>query len=138
EKVVQQIKPRTNIFISAQNCSDKPGGAFTGEVSAEMLQTIGVGLVILGHSERRIHFHETDEMLAEKVKRALENNLNPIFCCGETSDQRNTAKQFEVVKTQLSKGLFHLNAEQISDVIIAYEPVWAIGTGVTADEEQIK
>jgi triosephosphate isomerase len=135
-QVELQSKMRTNIFIAAQNCSDKNSGAITGEVSAAMLQSIGVDGVIIGHSERRQFFNETDETLSEKINRALENNLEPIFCCGETIEQRKSGKHFDTVKYQLMKGLFHLGKEQITGCIIAYEPVWAIGTGVTATTEQ--
>ncbi len=134
--VEMQTKLRTNIFIAGQNCSDRNSGAFTGEVSASMLQSIGVECVIIGHSERRTIFNESDEVIAEKIKRAIENDLQPIFCCGESLDKRNSKSHFDVVKNQITKGLFHLNEQQLSDCIIAYEPVWAIGTGVTATSEQ--
>lgn len=135
-QIEMQSKLRTNIFIAAQNCSDKNSGAFTGEVSASMLRSIGVESVIIGHSERRTLFGESDEVVAEKTKRAIENELQPIFCCGESLAERKSDKHFDVVKSQLSKGLFHLSIEKISDAIIAYEPVWAIGTGVTATSSQ--
>ncbi|MCX6275324.1 MAG: triose-phosphate isomerase [Bacteroidetes bacterium] len=135
-QIEMRSKLRTNIFIAAQNCSDKNSGAFTGEVSASMLRSIGVESVIIGHSERRIIFGESDEVIAEKTKRAIENELQPIFCCGESLEERKSEKHFDVVRSQLSKGLFHLSNEKISDAIIAYEPVWAIGTGVTATAVQ--
>ena len=135
-QIEMQSKLRTNIFIAAQNCSDKISGAFTGEVSASMLKSIGVESVIIGHSERRTIFGESDEVIAEKTKRAIENELQPIFCCGESLEERKSEKHFDVVRSQLSKGLFHLSNEKISDAIIAYEPVWAIGTGVTATAAQ--
>lgn len=135
-QIEMQSKLRTNIFIAAQNCSDKNSGAFTGEVSASMLRSIGVESVIIGHSERRTIFGESDDVIAEKTKRAIENELQPIFCCGESLAERKSEKHFDVVRSQLSKGLFHLSNEKISDVIIAYEPVWAIGTGVTATSAQ--
>jgi triosephosphate isomerase len=135
-EVELQVMLRTNIIVAAQNCSDKDKGAFTGEVSAAILRSIGAEMVIIGHSERRTYFNETDDVVAEKVKRTLENNLKPIFCCGETKEQRDGGNQLDVVKTQLTKGLFHLNKEQIVNVIVAYEPVWAIGTGVNATAKQ--
>jgi len=131
-----QSKLRTNIFIAAQNCSDKASGAFTGEVSASMLRSIGVEGVILGHSERRTVFKESDELIADKVKRVLENDIQPIFCCGESLVERNSGKHFDVVKSQITNGFFHASASEISDSIIAYEPVWAIGTGINATAAQ--
>jgi triosephosphate isomerase len=135
-QVEMQSKLRTNIFIAAQNCSDKNSGAFTGEVAASMLRSIGVECVIIGHSERRTIYKETDELIAEKVKRAYENDLQPIFCCGESLAERNSGKHFDVVRSQISKGIFHSTTSEISDSIIAYEPVWAIGTGVNATAAQ--
>jgi triosephosphate isomerase len=134
--VEMQSKLRTNIFIAAQNCSDKVSGAFTGEVSASMLRSIGVEGVIIGHSERRTIYKEPDEMIANKVKRALENGIQPIFCCGESLEERNSARHFEVVKSQVTNGIFHAGGDELSGSIIAYEPVWAIGTGVNATAEQ--
>ncbi len=131
-----QLRLRTNIFIAAQNCSDHKEGAYTGETSAAILKSIGVDAVIIGHSERRKYFRESDDLLEQKVDRALENFLLPIYCCGETIDDRNDGKQFEVVKDQLTNGLFNLTAKDMSAVIIAYEPVWAIGTGVNATAAQ--
>lgn len=120
------------IQVGAQNCSKENNGAFTGEVSAQMLASVGVKHVLVGHSERRTYFKETHKELAEKVNQCLGNKLIPVFCCGELIEDRNNKTHFEVVKTQLSKGLFHLTSDQIKNTIIAYEPVWAIGTGVTA------
>jgi len=134
--IEMQSKMRTNIFIAAQNCSDKAGGAYTGEVAVSMLRSIGVEGVITGHSERRTIFSENDEVVAEKVKRIFENDLQPIFCCGESLDERKSENHFEVVGTQLTKGLFHANGSAIADCLIAYEPVWAIGTGVNATAAQ--
>ena len=134
--IEMQSKMRTNIFIAAQNCSDKTGGAYTGEVAVSMLRSIGVEGVIAGHSERRTVFHENDGVIAEKVKRILENDLQPIFCCGESLEERKSEKHFEVVQRQLDKGLFHASGSQVSDCLIAYEPVWAIGTGVNATAAQ--
>ena len=134
--VEMQIKLRTNIFVAAQNCSDKTSGAFTGEVAVSMLRSIGVEGVIIGHSERRTIFNESDEVIADKVKRAFENHLQPIFCCGESLDERNVGGHFDVVKSQVTKGIFHAAGSEIADSIIAYEPVWAIGTGVNATAAQ--
>ncbi len=134
--VIEAVKDEKRISVAAQNCSDKNSGAFTGEVSAAMLKSIGASAVLIGHSERRSYFHETDEMLAEKVKQALLNNLQPVFCCGETLQQRESKNHFEVIKSQLANGLFHLSEVDFSKTVIAYEPVWAIGTGVTASPEQ--
>ncbi|MEN7550394.1 triose-phosphate isomerase [Rapidithrix thailandica] len=130
------VAPANNVFVGGQNCSDKASGAFTGEISAPMLQSYGIEYVILGHSERREYFKETHQELAAKVDISLENNLKPIFCCGEVLEEREAGKQDEVVKKQLDESLFHLTAEQFANVVIAYEPVWAIGTGKVATSEQ--
>ena len=124
------------IGLGAENCADKVSGAYTGEVSAEMVKSTGANYVILGHSERRAYYHETPEILKEKVNMALENNLEVIFCIGEVLEEREANKQNEVVKAQLEGSLFNLTAEQFSHIILAYEPVWAIGTGKTATAEQ--
>ncbi|WP_029037967.1 triose-phosphate isomerase [Salinimicrobium xinjiangense] len=124
------------VDVAAQNMNENKSGAFTGEVSAQMLTSIGVKTVILGHSERRAIYKETDELLAKKVDAALENEMEVIFCVGEELHERKAEKHFDVVRTQLEKGLFHLSAAQWEKVIIAYEPVWAIGTGETASPEQ--
>lgn len=124
------------VSISAQNCASEASGAYTGEVSAAMVASTGCRYVILGHSERRSYYGETDEILVKKVERALENRLEIIFCVGEVLAEREAEKHFEVVKGQLSKGLFHLSAEQFAHVVIAYEPVWAIVTGKTATSAQ--
>lgn len=125
-----------NVFLGAQNCYTKANGAYTGEISAPMLKSVNVAYVIIGHSERREYFKESNQQLAEKVNIVLQNNMKPIFCCGETLDERNSGKHIDIVKTQISESLFHLSAEQLQEVVIAYEPVWAIGTGVTASTEQ--
>lgn len=124
------------IGIGAENCADKVSGAYTGEVSAAMVASTGAKYCILGHSERRAYYHETDEILNIKVKLALENNLIPIFCVGEVKEERVSGIQNEVVKKQLEGGLFNLSAEDFGKIVIAYEPVWAIGTGLTASAEQ--
>lgn len=122
--------------VAAQNCHDKNSGAYTGEVSAEMIQSIGIRYVILGHSERREYFQESNDMLARKIDIALENGLTPIFCCGESLSVRESGKQNSFVESQLKESLFHLDDKHISKIIIAYEPIWAIGTGKTATSEQ--
>lgn len=124
------------IDVAAQNMNENKDGAFTGEVSAQMLTSIGVKTVILGHSERRAIYKETDEVLAKKVDTALENEMEVIFCCGEELNERKADKHFEVVKSQLEKGLFHVSEANWKNIVIAYEPVWAIGTGETASPEQ--
>ena len=124
-----------NLIVAAENCHFKDSGAYTGEVSAEMVASTGAQYVILGHSERRAYYHETVEILEEKVKLALANNLKPIFCIGEVLEEREANKQNEVVEAQLAS-VFSLSAEDFGKVILAYEPVWAIGTGKTATPEQ--
>lgn len=122
--------------IAAQNCSDKKNGAYTGEVSAEMLQSIGIDYCIVGHSERREYFLENNKILAEKVNLCLQHGITPIFCCGETLKVREENNQNRFVQQQLEESLFQLPAEKIKNIIIAYEPIWAIGTGRTASTEQ--
>lgn len=124
------------IGVAAENCADKEKGAYTGEVSAAMVASTGAKYVILGHSERRAYYHETPEILKEKVLLALANGLTPIFCIGEVLEEREAGKHFEVVKAQLEGSLFNLSAEDFGKIILAYEPVWAIGTGKTASPAQ--
>ena len=124
------------IAVSAENCADKESGAFTGEVSAAMVKSTGAEYVILGHSERREYYHETPEILKEKVLLALKNGLKVIFCIGESLAEREANKQNEVVKAELEGSVFNLSAEDFSKIIIAYEPIWAIGTGKTATSDQ--
>lgn len=124
------------IGVAAEDCASEAKGAFTGEVSAEMVASTGAKYVILGHSERRTYFGETSEILAKKVKLALENNLRPIFCIGEVLEQREAGKHMEVVEAQVSEALFGLTEEEFKNIILAYEPVWAIGTGKTATSDQ--
>ena len=124
------------IGLGAENCADKASGAYTGEVSAEMVKSTGAGYVILGHSERRAYYGETAEILKEKINLALANGLKVIFCIGEVLEERESGKQNEVVEAQLAGSLFDLTAEQFANIILAYEPVWAIGTGKTATAEQ--
>lgn len=126
----------TNIGVAAQNMHQAESGAFTGEISADMLKSIGVGIVILGHSERRAYFHETDALLAEKVNTALKHELQVIFCFGEELKDRQSGNHFNIVENQLRDGLFHLEAKDWESIVLAYEPVWAIGTGETATPEQ--
>ena len=122
--------------LGAENCADKEKGAYTGEVSAEMVKSTGAQYVILGHSERRQYYNETAEILREKVLLALKNNLKVIFCIGETLEEREANKQNEVVKAELEGSVFNLSKEEFTNIIIAYEPIWAIGTGKTATAEQ--
>ena len=122
--------------VSAQNCSAQESGAYTGEISTKMILSTGAKYVILGHSERRTYHQENNADLAKKVDLCLSDNLKVIYCCGELLSERESGNHFEVLKSQIEEALFHLSAEQISRVVIAYEPVWAIGTGVTASSEQ--
>lgn len=124
------------VKIGAQNCHQNESGAYTGEISAKMLSSVGCEYVIIGHSERRQYFAESDELLAQKTDLALKNNLTPIFCVGETLDERNNGSYYHVLKTQLENGLFNLSADDFAKIVLAYEPVWAIGTGLTATPEQ--
>ncbi len=133
---VAALVDTTKLGIAAQNCADHTSGAYTGEVSASMVKSTGANYVILGHSERRAYYGETNEMLKIKVGLALSNNLTPIFCIGEVLEEREAGKQFEVVETQIKESLFELSAEDFGKIILAYEPVWAIGTGKTATAEQ--
>lgn len=136
QMAVEKLKDKDGVFVAAQNCYNKKSGAFTGETSVEMLLSIGVKHVIIGHSERREYFNESNSFLAEKVNICLENGLTPIFCCGEPLSVREEEKQNEFVATQLKESLYHLSGDEISKIIIAYEPIWAIGTGKTASSQQ--
>jgi triosephosphate isomerase len=122
--------------LAAQNCHFMPSGAYTGEISATMLKNLGISYCILGHSERRQYFHERDEEIAKKMVACLEQQITPILCVGESLEERNNLKHFVTVLHQLQMGLFHLTPEAIKKAVVAYEPVWAIGTGVTATSEQ--
>lgn len=126
----------TNIVVAAQNMHQNENGAYTGEISADMLKSIGVNTVILGHSERRAYFHETDTILAQKVTTALRHDMTVIFCFGEELKDRQDKQHFNIVENQLRDGLFHIQNEDWDKIILAYEPVWAIGTGETASPEQ--
>lgn len=133
---VYNLLKNSSIKLGAQDCSEHENGAYTGEISASMLAAHHTHYVIIGHSERRQYHNESNQLLAKKVDIALKHGLTPIYCCGETLDQRNAGQHFSVNETQISEGLFHLSAEEFGKVVIAYEPVWAIGTGVTASKEQ--
>ena len=130
------IAAENGFMVGAQNLSQFESGAYTGEISASMLHSMGISHCILGHSERRTYFGENDKIIAAKVDLALKNNIIPIYCCGEVLAERQAEKHFDVIRSQVSEALFHLGKEAISQVIIAYEPVWAIGTGVTASSAQ--
>jgi triosephosphate isomerase len=131
-----KIADQPHMYVAAQNIYSKKSGAFTGEVSAPMLESLGVDHVIIGHSERREYFNESNELLAEKVKIALEYNITPIFCCGEALPVREAEQQNDYVSKQLHESLFNLSAQELQKVVIAYEPIWAIGTGKTASSQQ--
>lgn len=133
---VQKIVDAEFISIAAQNCASEPGGAYTGEISVEMIQSTGAKYVIIGHSERRAYFGEEEQILNKKVNLALAKNLIPIFCCGERLEEREKGIHFDVVKNQLDKALFDLEESEFKKIVIAYEPVWAIGTGVNATPDQ--
>ena len=133
---LSKLANKANVFVAAQNCHQKESGAYTGEISASMLQSIGVKHIVVGHSERREYFAESDALLAEKVNAILAINSTPIFCCGEPLAIREAETQNAFVEAQLKNSLFHLSAEAIVKVVIAYEPIWAIGTGKTASSAQ--
>lgn len=132
----QKVAGKTNWFAAAQNCSDKPAGAYTGEVAAEMLKSIGIQYCVLGHSERREYFSENNQSLAQKAALCLDNGITPIFCCGEPLGIREEGAQEGFVETQLLESLFHFSEKEIRKFVIAYEPIWAIGTGKTASVAQ--
>jgi triosephosphate isomerase len=133
KKLIGEAK---NVFLGSQNCSDKASGAYTGETSAGMLASFGAAYVILGHSERREYFKESNQLLTEKTKQALANGLVPIFCCGEPLEIREAGTHEAYVKEQITESLFGFSAEEMAKIVIAYEPIWAIGTGKTASAEQ--
>ena len=132
----QIVDPNTNLSIGAQNCHQADSGAFTGEVSASIIASAGASYVIIGHSERRLYFAESNSLLAQKLDVVLKNGLSPIFCIGETLEQRNSETYFEVIKEQITEASFHLKGADYRKMVLAYEPVWAIGTGLTASPEQ--
>ncbi|MBK6622876.1 MAG: triose-phosphate isomerase [Saprospirales bacterium] len=125
-----------NLFLGAQNCHESDSGAFTGEISAAMLQSTGVQYVILGHSERLEYFHESDELVAAKIDQVLRHGMIPIFCCGEKLEVREKEEHLQLVASQVTNGLSHLSQEDFSKIVVAYEPVWAIGTGKNASPKQ--
>lgn len=129
-------KGYTKVAVGAQNAHQAESGAYTGEISAKMINSVGAEYVILGHSERRQYFGEDNALLAKKTDTVLANGLKPIFCIGETLDERNAGQHFDIIKNQLVEGVFHLDTAQFGKLVIAYEPVWAIGTGVTASSAQ--
>lgn len=131
-----EVAEERNYFAAAQNCYHKQPGAYTGEVSASMLESIGIKYCVVGHSERREYFAESNQVLAEKVNRCFESGITPVFCCGEPLSIREAGTQNEYVEQQLRESLFHLDAAQASTLVIAYEPIWAIGTGKTATAAQ--
>ena len=133
---VEHVKHNPQVHIAAQNCSHKEKSAYTGEVSVDMIKSVGAEYVIIGHSERREYFKEDAAMLATKVDLALSRELVPIFCCGEPLEVRRKEGHFKLIEEQISQSLFHLDEEVMKKIVIAYEPVWAIGTGVTASPEQ--
>jgi triosephosphate isomerase len=133
---VQQLDNKANMYVSAQNCHNKTAGAYTGEVSVDMLSSINIQYCVVGHSERREYFSESNQQLAEKVNRCLSKGITPIFCCGEPLAIRDNDGQNDYVAVQLKESLFHLDGETIQKVVIAYEPIWAIGTGKTATAAQ--
>ena len=132
---IKKLIDGTGIGLGVQNMFYENSGAYTGEISPIMLKSCGVSYVILGHSERRTIFNETDDMINKKVKAALQNNLIPILCCGESLEERNSGAEKDVVKRQINNSLFGISKSEIEKVIIAYEPIWAIGTGLTASSE---
>ncbi len=134
--LVHSLTANDKLAVGAQNCHQSDSGAFTGEVSASMLSSAGAAYIIIGHSERRLYFSESNAQLAQKLDAVLKNNLIPIFCIGETLEQRNDGSYFDVIKSQLAEAAFHLAETDFSKLVIAYEPVWAIGTGLTASPEQ--
>ena len=131
-----EILKHGKVALGAQNCASEPSGAYTGEVSAWMIKSTGAEYVIIGHSERRSYYHEDDRLLNKKTLLAINSGLKVIFCCGESLSERETETHFLVVKRQLEEGLFNLTEEQMDMIVVAYEPVWAIGTGLTATPDQ--
>jgi len=133
---VAQVLNKSLVSLGAENCADKEKGAYTGEISAAMVKSTGAEYVILGHSERRQYYNETPEILKEKVRLALDNGLKVIFCCGETLEEREAEKQNAIVKVELENSVFNLSSTDWENIILAYEPIWAIGTGKTATSDQ--
>ncbi len=136
QHTVYQVEDVNHVHVAAQNCSTENAGAYTGEVAASMISHAGATYVIIGHSERREYYNETDAILAKKRDTALDNGLKVIFCCGEPLEVRDAGTQNEYVEAQLKAGVFHLHKHQLANIVIAYEPIWAIGTGRTASSQQ--
>lgn len=136
QEAARKLATRKDFGLAAQNCHHLATGAYTGEVAAEMIASTGATYVIIGHSERRMYFQESNALLAQKINAALTAKLTPIFCIGESLEERNSNRHKEIVKSQLNESVFHLPASEFANVVIAYEPVWAIGTGVTASSAQ--
>ena len=134
-KIAKMCSDHTSFSVAAQDCSANKKGAFTGEVSASMISSCNAKYVILGHSERRLNFNESNDDLKAKISQVLSNNLEVIFCCGESVNQRKESTYFDWIESQLSESLFHLSKKEIMKVVIAYEPIWAIGTGMNASPE---
>jgi len=137
-ELATDLAHETNLLVGAQNISNFEFGAYTGEISGPMLSSMAVDYAIIGHSERRKYFSESNEVLAQKVNMALKHEIAPIFCCGELLPEREAGKHFEIVNKQLEESVFHLNKGDFSNLVIAYEPVWAIGTGLNASPEQAR
>ena len=135
-KVAKMCTDIPKVVAASQDCSANEKGAFTGEVSASMIASCSARYVVLGHSERRVNFNESNELLKEKVAQSLSSNLKVIFCCGESLKQREDLVHFDWLKSQISESLFHLSSDEFANIVIAYEPIWAIGTGVTASTDQ--
>ena len=135
-ELVSDVSEDGDFFTGAQNVSKFENGAYTGEVSAPMLKWLGVDYCIVGHSERRKYFHETTQDIAQKIDRLLNEDITPIMCVGESLDERESGRYLDVIRTQIEEGIFHLSADDMQRCVIAYEPVWAIGTGHTATKEQ--
>lgn len=135
-ELANDVATDSHLFTGVQNISEHESGAYTGEISAAMISSAGATHVILGHSERRTYNGETDKVIAKKINQAIRHGIVPVYCCGEVLEEREANKHFEVVKKQLTEALFHLNPDDFSKVVVAYEPVWAIGTGRTASPEQ--
>lgn len=133
---ITKITASTEISVGVQNSSQYDAGAYTGEVSSSMIKSIGAEYALVGHSERREYFNEKNDELAQKVNQLLSDGLTPVYCCGEVLKEREDENHFNIIKNQIEEGVFHLNENQIQNCILAYEPVWAIGTGVTASSDQ--
>ncbi len=134
--IVQLCAGDPRIHVGSQNCNDHAAGAFTGEIAASMIASYGANHVLIGHSERRLYFKESGDLLLQKINIALQHSLTPVFCIGESLEERNSAIHFKIIEQQLTNEIFHLSADDFKKCIIAYEPVWAIGTGLTASPEQ--